>query len=133
MPFPVPIFYSFNNHDAILPRGIFMPAFDRMRSGRAIFMPKTRKNKKGEPNERKENAADAKKTLESIPADYSALSGKVDENANGISELKEDLVDYRGLSRALKTPHWGVFARRTGGGPELFSSPDGAPDRAFLK
>ena len=33
-----------------------------------------------------------------------------------------------GLSRALKTPHWGVFARRTGGGPELFSSPDGAPD-----
>ena len=83
MPFPVPIFYSFNNHDAILPRG--------------IFMPKTRKNKKGEPNERKENAADAKKTLESIPADYSALSGKVDENANGISELKEDLVDYQEL------------------------------------
>lgn len=39
------------------------------------------------------SAADAKKTLESIPADYSALSGKVDENANGISELKEDL-DY---------------------------------------
>jgi hypothetical protein len=37
-------------------RGIFMPAFDRMRSGRAIFMPKTRKNKKGEPNERKEKA-----------------------------------------------------------------------------
>lgn len=35
----------------------------------------------------------AKKTLESIPADYSALSGKVDENANGISELKEDLVN----------------------------------------
>ena len=32
------------------------------------------------------------------------------------------------VSRALKTPHWGVFARRTGGGPELFSSPDGAPD-----
>lgn len=37
------------------------------------------------------SAADAKKTLESIPADYSALSGKVDENANGIRELKEDL------------------------------------------
>ena len=37
------------------------------------------------------SAADAKKTLESIPADYSALSGKVDENANGISDLKEDL------------------------------------------
>lgn len=39
------------------------------------------------------SAADAKKTLESIPADYSALSGKVDENANGISELKEDIGD----------------------------------------
>ena len=37
------------------------------------------------------SAADAKKTLESIPADYSALSGKVDENSNGIRELKEDL------------------------------------------
>lgn len=36
------------------------------------------------------SAADAKKTLESIPADYSALSGKVDENANGIRELKSD-------------------------------------------
>ena len=36
------------------------------------------------------SAADAKKTLESIPADYSVLSGKVDENANGIRELKED-------------------------------------------
>lgn len=53
---PRSYFYSFNNHDAILHRGIFMPAFDRMRSGRAIFMPKTRKNKKGEPNERKEKA-----------------------------------------------------------------------------
>ena len=39
----------------------------------------------------------------------------------------------RGLSRALKTLHRSVFARRTGGGPELFSSPDGAPDCAFLK
>ena len=47
--------------------------------------------------------------------------------------LRLFLVHHRGLSRALKTPHWGVFARRTGGGPELFSSPDGAPDRAFLK
>lgn len=37
------------------------------------------------------SAADAKKTLESIPADYSALSGKVDENTSGISELKEDI------------------------------------------
>lgn len=36
------------------------------------------------------SAADAKKTLESIPDDYSALSGKVDENTNGIRELKED-------------------------------------------
>lgn len=36
------------------------------------------------------SAADAKKTLESIPDDYSALSGKVDENANGVSELKVD-------------------------------------------
>ena len=36
------------------------------------------------------SAADAKKTLESIPADYSTLSGKVDENTSGISELKED-------------------------------------------
>ena len=32
-----------------------------------------------------------KSTLESIPADYSTLSGKVDENANGISELNEGL------------------------------------------
>lgn len=32
-----------------------------------------------------------KNTLESIPADYSTLSGKVNENTRGISELKEDL------------------------------------------
>ena len=32
-----------------------------------------------------------KKTLESIPADYSTLIGKVDKNTSGISELKEDL------------------------------------------
>lgn len=32
-----------------------------------------------------------KNTLESIPADYSTMSGKVDENANGISELKKDI------------------------------------------
>lgn len=37
------------------------------------------------------SAAEAKKTLESIPDDYSTLSGKVDENTSGISELKEDL------------------------------------------
>lgn len=34
-----------------------------------------------------------KKTLESIPADYSTLSGKVDKNTSGISELKEDLTE----------------------------------------
>lgn len=39
------------------------------------------------------SAADAKKTLESIPDDYSILSGKVDENTSGISELKEDKLD----------------------------------------
>ena len=43
------------------------------------------------------SAADAKKTLESIPADYSALSGKVDENANGISELKEEKLNKPAL------------------------------------
>ena len=37
------------------------------------------------------SAADAKKTLESIPDDYSILSGKVNENTSGISELKEDI------------------------------------------
>lgn len=37
------------------------------------------------------SAADAKNTLESIPADYSTLSGKVDENASEISELKEEI------------------------------------------
>ena len=37
------------------------------------------------------SAADAKKTLESIPADYSTLSGKVNENASEISQLKEDI------------------------------------------
>lgn len=41
------------------------------------------------------SAADAKKTLESIPADYSALSGKVDENTSGISELKEDTGTFK--------------------------------------
>ena len=43
------------------------------------------------------SAADAKKTLESIPADYSTLSGKVDENANGIRELKEDKLNKPAL------------------------------------
>ena len=40
------------------------------------------------------SAADAKKTLESIPADYSTLSGKVNENTSGISQLKEELIAY---------------------------------------
>lgn len=39
------------------------------------------------------SAADAKKTLESIPTDYSTLSGKVNENTSGIKELKEDLAN----------------------------------------
>lgn len=39
------------------------------------------------------SAADAKNTLESIPDDYSTLSGKVDDNTSGINELKEDLAD----------------------------------------
>ena len=39
------------------------------------------------------SAADAKNTLESIPDDYSTLSGKVNKNTSGISELKEDLAD----------------------------------------
>ena len=34
-----------------------------------------------------------KNTLESIPADYSALSGQVNDNTSWISELKEDLVN----------------------------------------
>lgn len=45
------------------------------------------------------SAADAKKTLESIPDDYSTLSGKVDENANGIRELKEDLGNITDCER----------------------------------
>lgn len=39
------------------------------------------------------SAAEAKKTLESIPDDYSMLSGKVGENTSGISKLKEDKLD----------------------------------------
>ncbi|MDD6713059.1 MAG: hypothetical protein PUE42_02215 [Subdoligranulum sp.] len=37
------------------------------------------------------SAADAKNTLESIQADYSKLSGKVNDNTSWISELKEDI------------------------------------------
>lgn len=40
------------------------------------------------------SAVDAKKTLESIPADYSTLSRKVDDNTSGISELQEDLGNF---------------------------------------
>lgn len=43
------------------------------------------------------SAADAKKTLESIPDDYSTLSGKVDENASGIRELKEEKLNKPAL------------------------------------
>lgn len=46
------------------------------------------------------SAADAKKTLESIPADYSTLSGKVNDNTSGISGLKEELTqceEYVGI------------------------------------
>ena len=47
-----------------------------------------------------------KNTLESIPADYSALSGKVDENTSGISELKGDIKntvgDYNTLEKYFK-------------------------------
>ena len=43
------------------------------------------------------SAADAKKTLESIPDNYSTLSGKVDENTSGISELKEDKLNKPAL------------------------------------
>ena len=54
---------------------------------------------------------------------------KIEQPKNALHfRVRHSLVHHRGLSRALKTPHWGVFARRTGGGPELFSSPDGAPD-----
>ena len=41
------------------------------------------------------SAVDAKKTLESIPADYSTLSRKVDDNTSGISELKENLANSK--------------------------------------
>ena len=43
-----------------------------------------------------------KNTLESIPADYSALSGKVNENTSGISELKEDVGDLDESIFAIK-------------------------------
>ena len=50
------------------------------------------------------SAADAKKTLESIPDDYSTLSGKVDENTSGISELKEGKVTKPSFTDDGKIP-----------------------------
>lgn len=47
-----------------------------------------------------------KNTLESIPADYSALSGKVNENTSGISELKEDLGDIITETKNIFNPKW---------------------------
>lgn len=52
------------------------------------------------------SAADAKKTLESIPADYSTLSGKVNENTSGISELKEDVGDLESETKNIFNPRW---------------------------
>lgn len=43
------------------------------------------------------SAVDAKKTLESIQADYSTLSRKVDDNTSGISKLKEDLANTNSI------------------------------------
>lgn len=59
------------------------------------------------------SAADAKKTLESIPADYSTLSGKVGENANRISKLKEDLgeLDSR-LSESIVEIDDNIFSKK---------------------
>lgn len=71
------------------------------------------------------SAADAKKTLESIPDDYSTLSGKVDENANGISELKEDLtqlIDNQTMSPKLKL----TFGKLVDG------IPDGSTSNAYV-
>lgn len=47
------------------------------------------------------SAADAKRTLESIPDDYSTLSGKVDENTSGISELKVDISELQKRQNVL--------------------------------
>lgn len=55
-------------------------------------------------------------------------SPNIDQHKKSALLCSKALSGAPGLSRALKTPHCGVFARRTGGGPELFSSPDGAPD-----
>ena len=42
-------------------------------------------------------------------------------------------VTRTGISRALKTPHWGVFARRTCGGRRLFDSRTGHQVRSLLR
>lgn len=50
-----------------------------------------------------------KSTLESIPEDYSALSGKVDENTSGISELKEDLGNVESVTFTIEKGSTNVF------------------------
>ena len=58
------------------------------------------------------SAVDAKKTLESIPADYSTLSRKVDDNTSGISELQEDLTqceEYAGIEYPEIEPFEGKY------------------------
>lgn len=44
-----------------------------------------------------------KNTLESIPADYGTLSGKVNENTSGISELKKDINN---ITEEITIPGW---------------------------
>ena len=46
---------------------------------------------------------------------------------------ERDGVTRTGISRALKTPHWGVFARRTCGGRRLFDSRTGHQVRSLLR
>lgn len=71
------------------------------------------------------SAADAKKTLESIPDDYSTLSGKVDENASGIRELKEDVaekaneLDQSCVKNEVMTEN--VYNGRTGDNPNILN------------
>ena len=46
---------------------------------------------------------------------------------------ERDGVTRTGISRALKTPHWGVFVRRTCGGRRLFDSRTGHQVRSLLR
>lgn len=46
-----------------------------------------------------------KNTLESIPADYSMLSGKVDKNTSGINKLKEDLENQKVVPMKSVNPY----------------------------